>query len=214
MPVIPLLHHCKGFLTLSNFSKSLGLQLAKNKNILETLTCTTTMWPPTQTRAHACLHPGHGSGVLQSACTCIESQQQWSRAQALLCFFEAPSCYVHMASTVQGCTSSHVQPFILVLSASLNHWGDSKHRGTSNREKPLKKNIRVLHLLPRRNNIHAQSFGSAVSVPLVEQGGSSKNTVSLWFIANFLFQPTVCVLDPLLVYSISKKNKQLPALDI
>lgn len=106
MPVIPLLPHSKRFSTLSNFSRSLGLQLTKN--ILETLTCTTTTkWPPTETCARVCLRPGHGCAVLQSASTCTGSQQQWSWAQALLLFFEPPGCYVHTVSTVQGCTSSH-----------------------------------------------------------------------------------------------------------
>lgn len=108
MPAIPLLPHFKGFSTLFNFSSSLGLQLTKNKNIFRDLdlhhhrvTTTTDMCPC------VCLHPGHSSAVLQSACTCTESQQWQSWARALLCLFGAPSCYIHMVSTVQGCTSSH-----------------------------------------------------------------------------------------------------------
>lgn len=46
MPAIPLLPHFKGFSTLFNFYSSL-----KTKIFLETLTCTTTEWPPPQTRA-------------------------------------------------------------------------------------------------------------------------------------------------------------------
>lgn len=206
MPVIPLLPHFKGYSTLFNFSTSLGLQLTKNKNIFRDLDLhhhrVTTN---TDTCPCVCLHPGHSWAALQSACTCTESQQWWSWAWALLGFFGAPSCYIHMVGTVQGCTSSHghVQcspsfwSFPLVWITKVTPCTEGQVT-----EKNLWRKIFKSSVFCQEGTtfIHARSFGSAVSVPLVEQVGPSKSTASLWFIADFFtsayslcFSPSTCL---------------------
>lgn len=176
--MIPLLPHCKGFSTLSNFSRLLGLQLTK-KHLRDLDLHHYQVTNNTDTCPCACLHPGRGSAVLQSALTASSNGLRQKLLFASLGLQAAVSPLSAQCKVHQLTWTCPVRPFILVLSTSLNEQGDSKCRGTSDREKSLKKNIQVLCLLPRRNNIHAQSFGLAVSVPLVEQVGPSKNTVSL-----------------------------------
>lgn len=113
-------------------------------------------------------------------------------------------CKVHQLTWI-----CPVQPFILVLSTSLNEQGDSKWQ----REKSEEKYSSPLSFAKKEQHSCSKFWFSSFSP--VEQVGPSKNTVSLWFIAIFfLFQPTVHVLVILPVYSISKNNQQLPALDI
>lgn len=96
--MIPLLPHCKGFSTLSNFSRSLGLQLTK-KHLRDLDLHHHQVTTNTDTCPCACLHPGCGSAVLQPAAMVSgKSSYLFLWSCRLLC----PHCQ-HSAR----CTSSH-----------------------------------------------------------------------------------------------------------